>query len=63
MASCRDSWAAYGIEDHRGCDLAMTKPRNGVFTRFSGKKHKYAVNLKLIDGGLICLFSGQGHSM
>lgn len=38
MASCRDSWPACGIEDHRDCDLAATKPRN-VFTRFSGRKH------------------------
>lgn len=37
-ASCSDSWVAYGIESHRGCDLAMTKPCN-VFTRLSGKKH------------------------
>lgn len=37
IASCRDSWPAYGIENHRGCDLAMTKPCN-MFTRFSGKK-------------------------
>lgn len=36
MASCSESCPACGIEDHRDCDLAMTKLCN-VFTRFSGR--------------------------
>lgn len=48
-ASCSDSWAACGIENHKCCDLTMTKSCN-VFTRFSGGKHKCAINLKLIGG-------------
>lgn len=39
VASCSDSWVAYGTGSHRfSCYLAMTELCN-VFTRFSRGKH------------------------
>lgn len=31
VASCSDSWVAYGTENHRVCYLAVTKPCNIIY--------------------------------